>query len=54
MTELGYNSLDTTFTGTKKETMHCTNPHCFDDTCRGECMEEECCDNNCGCNDQQS
>ena len=54
MTELGYNSLDTAFTGTKKTKLHCTNPDCYDDNCHGECLEEECCNNDCGCDDQQS
>ena len=54
MTELGYNSLDTTFTGAKKTKLHCTNPDCYDDNCHGECLEEECCNNDCGCDDQQS
>ena len=54
MTELGYNSLDTAFTGTKKTKLHCTNPDCYDDNCHGECLEEERCDDSCGCHDQQS
>jgi len=53
MTELGYNTLDTTYTGAKSQ-MHCTNPDCYDDDCHGECLEKECCNNDCGCDDQQS
>jgi len=54
MTELGYNTLDTTFTGAKTPNLHCTNPDCYDDNCHGECLEEECCNDDCGCDDQQS
>ena len=57
MSELGHNTLNTTFTSNQpnqpKKSMHCTNPHCFEDTCKGECQEpeEECCNNDCGCHD---
>lgn len=51
MSELGHNTLDTTFTGDKPPKMHCTNPDCYDDDCHGECLEQECCNNNCGCDD---
>ena len=54
MSELGHNTIDTTFTGTKHPRMQCTNPNCYDDDCHGECVEEECCNNDCGCDDQQS
>jgi len=54
MTELGYNTLDTTYTGAKTPGLHCTNPDCYDDNCHGECLEEECCNNDCDCDDQQS
>ena len=54
MTELGYNTLDTTYTGVKTPGLHCTNPDCYDDDCRGECLEQDCCNNECGCDDQQS
>ncbi len=54
MTELGYNTLDTTYTGAKRTNLHCTNPDCYDDNCHGECLEEECCNNDCGCDDQTS
>ena len=55
MTELGYNILETAFTGAKRPgKLHCTNPDCYDDDCHGECLEEECCDNDCGCHDQTS
>jgi hypothetical protein len=54
MTELGYNTLNTAFTGDKISGLHCTNPDCYDDNCHGECLEEECCNNDCGCDDQQS
>jgi len=55
MPELGYNTLATTFTGTKKHgKLHCTNPDCYDDDCHGECLEEECCNSDCGCHDQES
>ena len=54
MTELGYNTLDTTYTGAKTPGLHCTNPDCYDDNCHGECLEEECCNDDCGCDDQQS
>ena len=68
MSELGHNTLATTFTGPKKQRqLHCTNPDCYDDDCHGECLddellqqliiileEEECCDSECGCHDQQS
>ena len=53
MTELGYNTLDSSFTGAKFDpsSLHCTNPDCYDDDCHGECLEEECCDSGCGCHD---
>ena len=54
MTELGYNTLDTTYTGAKTPGLHCTNPDCYDDNCHGGCLEEECCNNDCDCDDQQS
>ena len=54
MTELGYNTLDTTYTGTKPPKLHCNNPDCYDDDCHGECLEQDCCNNDCGCDDQQS
>ena len=55
MSELGHNTLATTFTGPKKpRQLHCTNPDCYDDDCHGECLEEECCNSECGCHDQQS
>ena len=55
MTEIGYNTLDTVFTGAKQTgKLHCTNPDCYDDDCHGECLEEECCNNDCGCHDQTS
>ena len=52
MSELGHNTLDTSFTGRNI----CTNSKCFDDTCKGECQETEdtCCENDCGCDDQHS
>ena len=55
MTELGYNSLETAFTGAiQPGKLHCTNPDCYDDDCHGECLEEECCNSDCGCHDQTS
>ena len=54
MTELGYNSLDSAFTGAKASKLHCSNPDCYDDDCHGECLEQDCCNNECGCDDQQS
>ena len=55
MTELGYNTLETDFTGAKHPVkLHCTNPNCYDDDCHGECLEEECCNSDCGCHDQTS
>ena len=53
MSELGHNTLDTSFTSDQPKKVHCTNPHCFDDTCLGDCQEpeEECCNNDCGCHD---
>ena len=54
MTELGYNTLGTTYTGAKSSKMHCTNPDCYDDDCHGECLEQDCCNNECGCDNQQS
>ena len=54
MTELGYNTLDTTYTGAKAPKLQCNNPDCYDDDCHGECVEQDYCSNECDCDDQQS